>query len=73
MPALTFHNPSPPATTYDQLVRSDGTAAGTIPVGPAGPAGDGLPSALVDFQGTLYYRESTPATGVELWKATIEN
>jgi ELWxxDGT repeat protein len=71
--ARTFFDTSPPAMPYDQLVRSDGTAAGTIPFGPAEPDGDNLPSALVDFQGTLYYRESTPATGVELWKATIEN
>lgn len=71
--ARTFHDPSFPATTYDQLVRSDGTTAGTVPVGPMGPVGDGVPSVLADFQGTLYYRESTAGAGVELWKATIED
>ncbi|MEZ0580280.1 hypothetical protein [Nocardioides sp. MH1] len=69
--ALTSFNTSE-SRPYDQLVRSDGTAAGTVPVGVAGPAGDGVPSGLGSFNGTLYYRDSSPGAGVELWKATIE-
>ena len=56
----------------DQLVRSDGTAAGTFPVGLSGPAGDLAPGALADFNGTLYYRDVMLGTGLELWRATIE-
>lgn len=56
----------------DQLIRSDGTTAGTFPVGQSGPAGDLGPGALTDFNGTLYYRDVALSSGTELWRATIE-
>ncbi|WP_188113361.1 hypothetical protein [Nocardioides humilatus] len=71
--ALTFFDPTFPGTVYDQLIRSDGTTAGTIPVGAMGVADDEVPAGFVDFQGTLYYRDSSAGFGVELWQATIEN
>jgi ELWxxDGT repeat protein len=59
-------------TFNDQLIRSDGTTAGTVPVGGSGPGGDLGPGALTDFNGTLYYRDLALGSGMELWRATIE-
>jgi ELWxxDGT repeat protein len=50
--------------------RSDGTAAGTVPVAsPAFLPNDGLPLWLADANGTLFFSAFDPDHGNELWKS----
>ena len=52
------------------LLRSDGTAAGTIPVaGTTFPPNDGIPLWLTDVNGTLLFWARDAEHGYELWRS----
>ena len=53
-------------THYNQLWKSDGTAAGTALVKDMGP---GRPDNLTDVDGTLFFTISDSTHGYELWKS----
>jgi ELWxxDGT repeat protein len=53
-----------------RLLRSDGTAAGTVPVARTTfLPNDGVPNWLVDVNGTLLFAGSDAEHGTELWKS----
>src|SRR5207247_2730007 len=57
------------ALNGDALWKSDGTAAGTIPVKAfTGPYGS-IPSQHVDVNGTLFFTHDDGVNGLELWKS----
>jgi ELWxxDGT repeat protein len=54
-------------TTATPLWKSDGTAAGTVPVGPVEPNGFSSPRSLTRFGERLLFTADDPAHGRELW------
>lgn len=57
------------ATFQNQLWRSDGTAAGTVPVIPASHAGGLYPMELTAFKGRLYFRSWAESDRPVIWQS----
>jgi ELWxxDGT repeat protein len=56
-------------STGDELWKSDGTPAGTVPVKDLHPSGGSGPSFLCDVNGVLLFQAAHPDTGREVWKS----
>ena len=64
-----FFTAVPDGSYTSHVWRSDGTAAGTFPIWPTSPQSNAIARALINVNGTLFFRVDGGYAADELWKS----
>ena len=64
----TLYFPASEETLGQELWKTDGTEAGTVPVSDINPFGNASPRSFAEVNGTIYFTAEDGTAGRELWK-----